>query len=132
MIIAVDSSALIAIFKNERTGGKWLDFLLGLRGGESFGGLRRGLVRSSASLCNLETLERNMSAVGVTFSPLDQAAAFEAGRLFVLYRKRGGGRSRMIPDLMIAGHALRHGASLATADRDFMSAQFPQLKILQP
>ena len=31
MIVAVDSSALIAIFKDERTGGKWLEFLLQLR-----------------------------------------------------------------------------------------------------
>jgi predicted nucleic acid-binding protein len=32
----------------------------------------------------------------------------------------------------IAAHALRHGARLATADNDFMNAQFPRLKILQP
>lgn len=132
MTIAVDSSALIAIFKDERTGGKWLDFLLALRAENHLAACDVVWSEVAPLFRNLETLERNMSAIGVAFSPLDQAAAFEAGRLFVLYRKRGGGRSRMIPDLMIAGHALRHGASLATADLDFMSAQFPQLKILQP
>ncbi len=38
----------------------------------------------------------------------------------------------MIPDPMIAAHALRHRVGLATADSDFMSARYPHLKILQP
>ena len=132
MIVAVDSSALIAIFKDERTGGKWLEFLLQLRSENQLAACDVVWSEVAPFFGSLETLTKNMAAIGVAFSPLDEAATFEAGRLFASYRKRGGSRGRMIPDLMIAAHALRHGARLATADRDFMNAHFPRLKILQP
>ncbi len=132
MIAAVDSSVLIAIFKNERTGEKWLDFLLQLRTENQLAACDVVWSEVAPFFASLEALTKSMSAIGVAFSPLDEAAAFEAGRLFASYRKRGGARGRMIPDLMIAAHALRHGAGLATADNDFMSTQFPRLKILQP
>ena len=132
MIVAVDSSALIAIFKNERTGGNWLEFLLQLRSENQLAACDIVWSEVAPFFGSLEALTKNMSAIGVAFSPLDEAATFEAGRLFASYRKGGGSRGRMIPDLMIAAHALRHGARLATADSDFMNAQFPKLKILQP
>jgi predicted nucleic acid-binding protein len=132
MTVAVDSSGLIAIFKNERTGAAWLDFLLHLRAENQLLACDVVWAELAPLFRDLEMLEQNMSALGVAFSPLDEAAAFEAGRLFVRYRQRGGGRGRMIPDFIIAGHALRHGASLATSDHDFMKAQFPSLRILRP
>ncbi|CAN5540694.1 hypothetical protein BH20VER3_BH20VER3_05180 [soil metagenome] len=132
MIVAVDSSALIAIFKEERTGAAWLDFLLQLRSQHQL--IACDVVWSEVApfFPSLRTLQQNMTALGVGFSPLDEAATFAAGRLFASYRKGGGPRGRMIPDIMIAAHALRHEARLATADDDFMKARFPRLKILQP
>ncbi len=132
MIAAVDSSVLIAIFKNERTGEKWLDLLLELRAENQLAACDVVWAEVAPLFASLETLSANMSAIGVAFSPLDEGAAFEAGRLFSSYRKRGGSRRRMIPDFMIAAHALRHGARLATADIDFMTAQFPKLRIVHP
>ena len=132
MIAAVDSSVLIAIFKNEQAGGKWLDFLLELRAENELAACDVVWSEVAPLFPSLDSLKSNMAAIGVSFSPLDEAVAFEAGRLFAEYRKRGDGRRRMIPDLMIAAHALHHGAKLATADSDFMSAQFPRLKILRP
>ena len=132
MMVAVDSSALIAIFKNERTGGKWLEFLLQLRLENQLTACDVVWSEVAPLFGNLEALTKNMSALGVAFSPLDETAAFEAGRLFANYRRRGGSRGRMIPDFMIAAHAMRHRASLATAESDFINSQFPRLKILQP
>lgn len=132
MIAAVDSSVLIAIFKNERSGGKWLDFLLQLRAENHLTACDVVWSEVAPFFSSLDSLKSRMAAIGVSFSLLDETIAFEAGRLFAAYRKRGGGRGRMIPDFMIAAHALHHGARLATADSDFMKAQFPRLKILQP
>ena len=132
MIVAIDSSPLIAIFKNERSGGKWLDFLLHLRLENQLAACDVVWAEVAPLFSSAEGLRKNMSAIGVGFSPLDEIAAFAAGQLFVAYRKRGGSRGRMIADLMIAAHALEQGGGLATADSDFMGANFPVLKILRP
>ncbi len=132
MIVAVDSSALFAIFKNERAGGDWLDLLLSLRSENQLASCDVVWSEVAPLFSSLEALAANMSAVGIAFSPLDEAAAFEAGRLFAGYRGRGGRRGRVIADFMVAAHALQQGGRLATADRDFMGAHFPRLKILHP
>jgi predicted nucleic acid-binding protein len=131
-MVAVDSSVLISIFKNEESGSQWLDFLLELRAENQLAACDVVWAEVAPLFISRAALEKNMAALGVTFSPLDESAAFEAGRLFALYRKRRGSRQRMIPDFMIAGHALHHGARLATADQDFVGTHFPRLKILRP
>lgn len=132
MIVAVDSSALIAIFKDERNGGQWLDFLLSLRAENQLAACDVVWSEVAPLFGSLETLASKMSAIGIAFSPLDEAAAFAAGGLFAGYRGRGGRRGRVIADFMVAAHALQQGGQLATADTDFMREHFPRLKILQP
>ncbi len=132
MIVAVDSSALIAIFRNERTGNEWLEFLLYLRQENQLAACDVVWSEVAPLFRSQEMLKTNMAAVGVIFSPLDEVAAFAAGQLFAGSRKRGGGRTRITPDFMIAAHALGQSGRLATADSNFMSAQFPRLTILQP
>ena len=59
-------------------------------------------------------------------------SAYQAGRLFQAYRKRGGERSRILADFLIAGHALEHADRLLTRDRGFYGTSFPKLKVIQP
>jgi predicted nucleic acid-binding protein len=131
-MVAVDSSALIAIFKNERSGARWLDFLLQLRSEDQLTACDVVWSEVAPLFASATELQDRMTALGVAFSPLDAVAAYEAGRLFADYRKRGGGRNRVIPDFMIAAHALRHGARLATADDNFMNTHFSKLKTIRP
>src|SRR5437763_10906099 len=132
MTVAIDSSCLIAIFKNERTGARWLDFILALRAEHQLLACDVVWAEVAPLFDDVAALAENMSALGISFSALDEAAAFTAGQLFSQYRSRGGIRARVIPDFLIAAHALRHKARLATADDHLMSRQFPTLKILQP
>ena len=131
-MIAVDSSVLLAVFKDEPSGGKWLDFLLRLRSENPLAACDVVWSEVAPLFETFQALRTNMTQIGVHFAALDEAVCFAAGQLFASYRKRGGIRGRMIPDFMIAAHALHHAKGLATADDDFMRAHFPRLKIFQP
>src|SRR5438874_435789 len=132
MIVAIDTSVLMAIFKQERTATDW------------FGFLRERQLEAELVACDvvwaevaplfsdLENLRTGMARLGVAFSPLAESATFAAGQLFGRYRRRGGSRNRMIADFMIAAHALEQANGLATADDDFLAQQFPELKLLRP
>lgn len=45
---------------------------------------------------------------------MNDEALFEAGRVFLNYRARGGGRQKPLPDHFIAAHAKTIGATLLT------------------
>ena len=56
-------------------------------------------------------------------------AVYLAGRAFRRYRRRGGQRSRILPDFMIGAHALAVGARLLTRDRGFYRDYFTGLRL---
>ena len=76
----------------------------------------------------LDMLER----LGIRFDPLNEEAAFEAGRIFKTYRQEGGPRTSLIPDFLIGSHALCQCHRLAAIDRGYLRRYFPKLKLLVP
>ena len=131
MIVAVDASVLMAIFKQERSAAQWFRFLWELRAESELVACDVVWSEVAALFSTVEELRSGMSRLGVIFSPIEEPATFTAGQLFAKYRKRGGMRTRMIADFMIAAHALEQANGLATADDDFTAKQFPQLKLLR-
>ena len=63
---------------------------------------------------------------------LDGESAFLAGHFSRQYRLRGGSRTRILPDFLIAAHAQIHADRLLTRDSRFFSANFPHLKAINP
>ena len=59
-------------------------------------------------------------------------AAFLAGKAFLAYRKRGGGRRSPLPDFLIGAHAVVAGYHLLTRDPRRYRAYFPGLEIIAP
>jgi len=56
-------------------------------------------------------------------------AIFVAGQAFRRYRRRGGRRSRILPDFMIGAHAVASRARLLTRDAGFYRDSFPGLSL---
>lgn len=51
---------------------------------------------------------------------------------FRRYRQAGGPRQHLIPDFIIAAHAVTQAGRLAAADRGYLRRWFPGLVLLQP
>ena len=73
-----------------------------------------------------------MGTLGVSFSPVEMTATMVTGEVWRDYRSRGGTRTRLLPDFLVAGHAFHHADRLLTRDRGFYRTYFPQLTILDP
>jgi len=63
---------------------------------------------------------------------IDEQTAFLAGQFFQEYKKRGGTRSRILPDFLIAAHAQLHADRILTRDKRFFRDNFPKLKAVSP
>lgn len=59
-------------------------------------------------------------------------AAFAAGRAYSVYRARGGGRDRTLPDFLIGGHAVVRGYAILTRDPVRYRTYFPTVDIIAP
>ena len=70
--------------------------------------------------------------LAMTVSDLDQRAAFQAGKFFVDHLRRGGKRSRILPDFLVAAHAMQVADRLLTRDGRFYQSTFAGLNALSP
>lgn len=133
MITAVDTNVLLDVF------GKDAGFCD--RSADALRqGLREGrLVVSDIVLAELAAvfpdpglLKRQMEALPIAYSTLNEEAALLAGGLWHAYRKHGGTRERLVADFLIAAHAQVQCDRLLSRDRGFYRKHFPKLRILDP
>ncbi|PKP90868.1 MAG: DNA-binding protein [Alphaproteobacteria bacterium HGW-Alphaproteobacteria-16] len=78
-----------------------------------------------------DALEKTLTDAEIALVDIDVPVAFRAGRAFREYRRRGGARSTILPDFLIAAHAEQLGATLLTRDRGLRS-YFPDLTFITP
>jgi predicted nucleic acid-binding protein len=89
----------------------------------------------AAELAPLFSEERalwtTLAAAQIRHVPFPRAAIHRAGQAFLRYRRAGGGRDRILPDFMIAAHAIAARATLLTRDDGFDRRHFPDLSLAQ-
>ena len=131
-VIAVDTSALLSIFKGESEGESWLDLLHDLARTKSLiistvvlGEIRSFFPSDTACLKAIQALDLRVS-------DLDQNSSLLAGKIFRDYRAKGGPRSTILPDFLVAAHATVQADALATFDRGYLRTYFPKIRLLQP
>ena len=130
--VAIDTSVLLAIFKGEPKGQLWLDAL-------QTAAETASLLLSSVVLAEIrsffqseETCRAALHHLDVRHSPFTEEASLLAGCIFRKYRDEGGPRKTILPDFLIAAHASAQADMLATEDRGYLRAYFPDIHLMSP
>ncbi len=133
MITAVDTNILIDLFTGPEADAALADSAL--RNAASDDALLLSVVCYSevaARFALRSNLDKFLDQLGVQVDDLDRETAFVAGRLYNQYRQRGGARTRILPDFLVAAHAQIHADRLLTRDKRFFTTTFPKLKAVSP
>ncbi len=80
----------------------------------------------------IEDLEAAIPSDMFRREPLPWEAAFLAGKCFLAYRRRGGGKNAPLPDFFIGAHAAVSGYTLLTRDPARYVTYFPGVKLSHP
>ena len=80
----------------------------------------------------IEELESMLARGGFRLEPLPREALFLAGKAFLKYRRRGGGRTGVLPDFFIGAHAAVAGIPLLTRDVRRYRSYFPKVELITP
>jgi predicted nucleic acid-binding protein len=86
----------------------------------------------SIRFASIEDLEEALAPHLFERHPLPWEAAFLAGKCFLKYRRRGGGKGSPLPDFYIGAHAAVAGTQLLTRDASRYRAYFPGLRVIAP
>lgn len=86
----------------------------------------------SLSFSTIEALERTVATLQLVVRDIPRPALFLAGKAFAQYRRRGGIKAQVLPDLLIGAHAAVEGWSLLTRDASRFRTYFPTLNVIAP
>jgi predicted nucleic acid-binding protein len=130
MRTAIDSSALWSIFKGEADARLWVDLLVSARRESELVVCDIVFAEIAPLFPDLRELDARLTTLGIEFDPINSESAFLAGQIFREYREKGGPRTHLIPDFLVAAHALNQADRLAAPDRGYLRRYFPSLKVL--
>lgn len=132
MITAVDTSAILSIFKTDADAERWL---LTLEAAARQGPLVISeVVYAELAACFVEagSLDQQLESLGIELLPSTRTTLFRAGQIHAADRRSGGQRSTMVPDFLIGAHALLQADHLASRDRGHLRKHFNGLILLSP
>ncbi len=129
MTLAVDTSAVAAIFKGEAGASAWLELLIRLSATSILVASDIVWAETAPLFPDNKTLGKRMLDLGIGFDPIKEEAAFHAGQSFLTYRRAGGPREHLIPDFLVAAQAQHQEDGLIAADRGYIRKYFRQLRL---
>lgn len=80
----------------------------------------------------IEEVEALFEHLGFAIRPIPKEALFLAGKAFLQYKKRKGGKGNVLPDFFIGAHAAVSGYRLITRDRGRFGSYFPSVDLIMP
>lgn len=128
----VDTSAVLAIVLGEPVGDWFAERLNSARRRGECVAINPIVFAECAGTAPDEDTVRKALAAHYDFVPLPWAACWPAGRAFVRYHRRGGNKARMLPDFLVAAHAMVEKAILVTHNPGDVRDYFPALRMLYP
>ncbi len=81
---------------------------------------------------HIEEVEALFEHLNFAIQPIPREALFLAGKAFLQYKQRKGGKSNVLPDFFIGAHAAVAGYRLITRDRGRFSTYFPSVELIMP
>lgn len=132
MTTALDSSVLWAVIKQEPGHEQWLQALMQAASEGPLLICPVAFAELAPSTIDETKLLALLARLAIAYDPITPAAAHLAGRTFKQYRKAGGPRQHLVPDFLIAAHAMTQAHRLAAIDRGYLRKWFPKLQLLTP
>ncbi len=129
-MLAVDTSVLLSIFKGEADGAAWLTRLQREAASRPLVACSVVWTEVRAFFQDDTTCRNAIAAAGIRLSDGDESTALMAGRIYRSYKSKGGKRGTLVPDFLVAAHAVTHAAALATTDRGYFRHYFPKLTLI--
>jgi predicted nucleic acid-binding protein len=77
-------------------------------------------------------LEEFLDDMSLEFVPSDRAVAIRAGKTYLEYLGNKGTAKRVLPDFLVAAHAVRFADSLLARDRGYYRQYFKDLQVSSP
>lgn len=132
-MVLVDTNVLVDVLQDDP---QWADWSIGqLRAQAKIHELVINPVvyaELSLSFSTLESLDRVVTTMELALREIPRAALFLAGKAYLQYRRRGGGKGQVLPDFFIGAHAAVEGWPLLTRDASRFRTYFPSLEVVAP
>jgi predicted nucleic acid-binding protein len=132
-MLLVDTKVLVDVLQNDP---QWADWSIGqLRAQAQLHELAINPViyaELSLSFSTFEALNRVVATMELAMREVPRPALFLAGKAYLQYRRRGGGKAHVLPDFFIGAHAAIEGWSLLTRDASRFRTYFPTLEVIAP
>jgi predicted nucleic acid-binding protein len=132
-MLLVDTNVLVDVLQNDP---QWADWSIGqLRAQAQLHELAINPVvyaELSLSFSTFEALDRVVATMELAMREVPRPALFLAGKAYLKYRKRGGGKAQVLPDFFIGAHAAVEGWPLLTRDASRFRTYFPSLEVVAP
>lgn len=132
MNTAVDSSVLLAILNKENGWEEWNSVLRRALGEGQLLVCPVVFAEVAAGFPSHEICRQALQSLGMEYSGFSARSAWLAGQTFLRYRRQGGPRRQLIPDFLIAAHALEEAGRLAAIDRGYIRRYFADLELIRP
>jgi len=129
----VDSNVLLDVLTQDTGWAEWSESALARCADEALIAINP-IIYAEVSIRfeRIEELEEALPESDFRRLPLPWEAAFLAGKCFVRYRRRRGGRRSPLPDFYIGAHAAVAGMPLLTRDASRYRTYFPGLELIAP
>lgn len=86
----------------------------------------------SVGFKRIEEVEALFNHLGFESKAIPKESLFLAGKAFLQYKKRKGGKTNVLPDFFIGAHAAVAGYQLITRDKGRFSTYFPSVELIMP
>ena len=130
-MVLVDTNVLLDVVQNDPEWGDWSQQQLeaaSLRGPLAINAVI--FAELSMAYERIEDLDRVVRQTDLREVAIPREALFLAGKAFLQYRRRRGGKSGVLPDFFIGAHAAVVGIPILTRDVRRYRTYFPTVELL--